>query len=89
MFWVFFLGDAATPLLNSRSSPPCMNPSRSYPVWVIPREINSLFSGFGEGKVQGKEEMSEKQEYKKDTRLDKKKTERGCPKHWKKHTGKI
>lgn len=53
----------------------CTNPSRSDPVWAIPREIISLFSGFGEGKVQGKEEMSEKQENKKDTRLDKK-TER-------------
>ena len=65
---VFFWGmqilsntSAPTPLPNAGSSPPCISPYRSDPVWVIPRSTISLFSGFGKGKVQGKEEMAEKQ----------------------------
>lgn len=64
---------AANPLPNSRSSPPCISPYRSDPVWVMPRSTVSLFSGFGKGKVRGKEETAEKLITKMDTRLDKEK----------------
>lgn len=60
-FWGMQLPHSSTP----DPALSCTNPSRSDPVWAIPREIISLFSGFGEGKVQGKEEMSAKQENKK------------------------
>lgn len=64
---------AANPLPNSGSSPPCISSYRSDPVWVMPRSTVSLFSGFGKGKVRGKEETAEKQITKMDTRLDKEK----------------
>lgn len=60
-------------------------PDPAHPASILPGLIQSglsqekkinLFSVFGKGEPQGKEEMLEKQEYKKDTRLHKKKTER-------------